>query len=293
MWSILRCGAHHRPGAGRPRSDHGHERRPEPGRRISTEALRKDASRAILIAQAGMRAADVDYISAHATSTPIGDRLEARELNVRRGVHVERARVLALSPSKGEAIHRLFDAERGPREGALLVSSTKGATGHLLGAAGALEARARMVGQFQKYSVDLCPPRAGGLHRACGAARPSTADAQLRAARQRGGALVLGTRAHCVAQDSDPRRDLEQLRIWRHERVTALSAAQLHVNSAKNARARRRVVTSGAQPDIGRGVAYPKRELGHNSAVTACCAGPARGRALRICKRILRVGIHS
>ena len=62
---------------------------------------REDASRAILIAQAGMRAADVDYISAHATSTPIGDRLEARELNVRRDVQVERARIFALSRVQG------------------------------------------------------------------------------------------------------------------------------------------------------------------------------------------------
>ena len=35
----------------------------------------------IASSQAGMCAADVDYVSAHATSTPIGDRLEARELS--------------------------------------------------------------------------------------------------------------------------------------------------------------------------------------------------------------------
>lgn len=72
------------------------------------------AERAVALAltQADLRAADLDYINAHGTGTFIGDAVEAAMF----------ARVL------------------GPLAGCVPISSTKGLTGHLLGAAGAVEA---------------------------------------------------------------------------------------------------------------------------------------------------------
>ena len=64
------------------------------------------------IAQAGMEPADIDYINAHGTSTPLGDEIELG------------------------AVERLL----GQAAGKTTMSSTKSSIGHLLGAAGAVEA---------------------------------------------------------------------------------------------------------------------------------------------------------
>jgi len=66
----------------------------------------------LALADGGLRAADVDYVNAHASSTPLGDAAEARAL----------ARAL------------------GPRARDVPVSGTKAYYGHPLGASGAIEA---------------------------------------------------------------------------------------------------------------------------------------------------------
>jgi 3-oxoacyl-[acyl-carrier-protein] synthase II len=64
------------------------------------------------VRRAGIPPADIDYINAHGTSTPLGDEIELG------------------------AVHRLL----GNAAGQASMSSTKSSIGHLLGAAGAVEA---------------------------------------------------------------------------------------------------------------------------------------------------------
>eukprot|EP00210_Caulerpa_lentillifera_P006149 g5876.t1 len=71
-------------------------------------------SMSLAIRNAGITPAELGYINAHATSTPVGDVIEL------------------------QAIQRLFAETNNQNK--FLVSSTKGAIGHLLGAAGAVEA---------------------------------------------------------------------------------------------------------------------------------------------------------
>ncbi|HUC34993.1 MAG TPA: hypothetical protein VMR48_04775, partial [Gaiellaceae bacterium] len=76
---------------------------------------------------AGVRPEDIDYINAHGTSTPVGDASETRVIKN------------ALGEEK---------ARKTP------VSSTKGATGHCLGASGAIEA----ITSIFATQRDVVPP---------------------------------------------------------------------------------------------------------------------------------------
>jgi len=90
----------------------------------------------------GLNKDDVDYLNVHATSTPVGD---LSEIN---------------------AVTRLF----GPATDQLILSATKSMTGHLLGAAGAIEAIACLMSI--KHSIipptintkELSPEISRGLH---------------------------------------------------------------------------------------------------------------------------------
>jgi 3-oxoacyl-[acyl-carrier-protein] synthase II len=82
-----------------------HVSQPAPEGRGGREAMRR------ALRDAGISPEEVDYINAHGTSTPVGDVAEAQAVNALFGEHAKK----------------------------VAVSSTKSMTGHLLGAAGALE----------------------------------------------------------------------------------------------------------------------------------------------------------
>ncbi len=75
---------------------------------------------------AGLEASDIDYVNAHGTSTPLGDEIELR------------------------AVERLFSEHSDD----LVMSSTKSAIGHLLGAAGAVES----IFCILAIRDGICPP---------------------------------------------------------------------------------------------------------------------------------------
>ena len=101
-------------------------------------APKEDGSGAYLamkqaLKHAQIKPAQIDYINAHATSTRLGDAAENR------------------------AIKSLLLGEGGKQKASLInVSSTKGAIGHLLGAAGAVEA---IFSALSIYDVCQSGPR--------------------------------------------------------------------------------------------------------------------------------------
>ena len=76
--------------------------------------------------RAGIAATEIDYINAHGTSTPVGDEIELR------------------------SVERIMDG----KVDRLSMSSTKSSTGHLLGAAGAVEA----IFSILAIRDNVCPP---------------------------------------------------------------------------------------------------------------------------------------
>jgi 3-oxoacyl-[acyl-carrier-protein] synthase II len=99
-----------------------HVTAPEPECRGTAQAMR------LAMERAGIGPDDIDYVNAHGTSTPLNDAAETR------------------------ALKQVF----GERAYEIPVSSTKGVTGHLMGAGGALEA----VFSVRTLTDGLAPPTA-------------------------------------------------------------------------------------------------------------------------------------
>jgi len=108
-------------------ADAHHITAPEPSGEGAVRAMRA------ALADAGRSAADIDYVNAHGTSTPLNDRAESAAL----------------------------ETVLGERAGEIPISSTKSAIGHLLGAAGAVEAVATTLALARR----IAPPTVGWSER--------------------------------------------------------------------------------------------------------------------------------
>lgn len=102
----------------------------------------------IALAQAGVLPSEIQHLNAHSTSTPVGDLGEL------------------------EAIKRVFG-----RDGGIAVSATKSATGHLLGAAGGIEAIFTILALRDQVApptlnLENADPAAQGIDLVANVARP-------------------------------------------------------------------------------------------------------------------------
>ncbi|GMA56665.1 hypothetical protein GCM10025858_11680 [Alicyclobacillus sacchari] len=97
-----------------------HETSPDPTGRGAKLAMER------ALKSAGLKPDDIDYINAHATATPAGDLAESTALRDMFGDHID----------------------------AIPVSSIKGAVGHMLGTAGAIES----IACIQALETGMLPP---------------------------------------------------------------------------------------------------------------------------------------